>query len=152
MTDYANEAWSRVTHSVSLTPATLKNGKKALIATWEAKAEYYWGFSWYPENYASPYNAYISFATLRLKKSGAITADHNHDFSGGFDSSGRFRHDVVIADLEPGTYELYLGTLNTKKEGGYWQYSKAALTTEEKDSGRYTRIDDFRRSTVTATI
>ncbi|MFE0648733.1 hypothetical protein ACFVZH_09130 [Streptomyces sp. NPDC059534] len=149
--DHSAGGWSRITHRVSLTPATLNNGNKAVIATWEATAEYDWGSGYYPENYDASYKPSISRGTLRLKKKGDTTPSHHKDFRGSFDSDGRFRHDVLIPDLDPGDYELYLST-NTKKEGGYWQNSKAALSEGEKDSSRYTRIADFSRATVTATV
>lgn len=42
--------------------------------------------------------------------------------------------------------------MNTKKDGGYWHASRAALSDGEKDQDRFTRIHDFSRATVTATI
>ncbi|MGW3324813.1 hypothetical protein [Streptomyces virginiae] len=142
--NYADDAWSRVHHRVSLTPVTLKNGKRGVIATWEAMAEYFWGSSWYPESYSHPYKPRISAGTLRFKKAGdRLSTPHNVDFSGDFDSDGRYRHDVIIADLDAGEYELFLGTLNTKKDGGYWHGSRAALSDGEADSDRWTRIHDF---------
>ncbi|MFE2869211.1 hypothetical protein [Embleya sp. NPDC059259] len=151
--NYGDDAWSRVHHRVSLTPVTLNNDRKGVIATWEATAEYFWGFSWYPENYDGVYRPRISAGTLRFKKAGdRLSALRNEEFSGGFDADGRFRHDVVIPDVEAGEYELYLGALNTRKDGGYWLGSKAALSEGEADSERWTRVHDFSPATVTATV
>ncbi|MFE3866302.1 hypothetical protein ACFXPT_38790 [Streptomyces goshikiensis] len=67
-------------------------------------------------------------------------------FSGRFDSECSFRHDAAIPNIEAGEYELYLGTLNTVKTGGYWHGSKAALELPDvsvKDKDCWTRIPDF---------
>ncbi|MGW1997577.1 hypothetical protein [Embleya sp. NPDC001921] len=152
--DHSEGCWSRVTHRLSLTPATLKNGTRAAIATWEARAEYYWGSGYYPENH-SGYTPRIRSGTLRLKKKGDTGARIHKDFSGSFDPDGRYRHDVLVPDLDPGEYELYLGAMNTTKEGGYWYGSRTVVETNDtplKDPGLWTRIDDFSRATVTTTI
>lgn len=151
LTNYGGEGWSRVKHRVSLTPVTLKDGKKGLIATWEAKAEYYWGWAWYPENYSGEYRPRITFGHLWLMK-GRLDSPRWVEFSGDFDSNGYFRHDAVITDLEPGTYELSVSGSKTKKDHGYWHGSRAALSDGEEDQDRFTRIHDFSAATVSATI
>ncbi|MFB6514937.1 hypothetical protein ACFCW4_31140 [Streptomyces virginiae] len=135
--DYGWRAWSRALHRVSLTPATLEDGKKALIATWEAEPEYYWLGSYYPENRGNPYR--VSFSgVLWLKKQGEINFLRHADFSGTVDSTGRFRFDTVFADLKAGTYELSVSS-NTKKTGGYW-YGNQGLEMNDPDKERCTRL------------
>ncbi|WP_432171860.1 hypothetical protein [Streptomyces sp. 1222.5] len=151
LTNYGGEGWSRVTHRLSLTPVTLKNGKKGAIASWEAKAEYYWGWSWYPENYSGEYRPRMRPMYLWLNK-GRLDSPRWVEISGDFDSNGYFRHDEVITDLEPGTYELSVSGSKTIKERGYWHGSRAALSDGEADSDRFTRITYFSAAAVTATI
>ncbi|MEU7579932.1 hypothetical protein AB0B50_20290 [Streptomyces sp. NPDC041068] len=147
--DYGVAAWSRVTHRVSATPATLKNGTKALIATWDATAEYYWGFGYYREDGTSRlYGPSITGGTLWLYKGGKFL--RGIDFSGGrFDSSGRFRTDVLIPDVEPGTYEVTLSSTNSRKNGGYWWNAQNMARTAPKEY--WTEID-LEKSRVTVTI
>ncbi|MFD6372591.1 hypothetical protein ACFWGM_37045, partial [Streptomyces roseolus] len=64
VTDYGRAVWSRLRHDLSLTPVTLKDGKKAVIATWEAVAEYYWGFSWYRDSADGRSTAVVDRGTL----------------------------------------------------------------------------------------
>ncbi|MFE5562899.1 hypothetical protein [Streptomyces sp. NPDC056544] len=139
--DYGSQAWSRVNHHVFLTPATMKDGKQALIGSWQAYAQYYCGFSWYRENYGGNYVPYLDIGTLWLRKEGDDLFLQSADFAGSFDDKGRFRYDHVFTDLKPGTYKLTISGANTKKSGGYWWASKAALTTDEPDQQRYTRVD-----------
>lgn len=154
VSDYGEDAWSRVKHQASLTPVTVKGSDKpAVIATWEATAEYYWGSSWYPENYGNPYSPSISSGTLYLWEGTAGKGKvRTVDFSGSFDACGRFRHDAIITDLKPGTYELWLGGTNTKKTGGYWYASRSAITTDEPDKDRYARIHNFSCAIATITL
>ncbi|MFD4915183.1 hypothetical protein ACFWNR_18435 [Streptomyces virginiae] len=100
-------------------------------------------------HYPAPYDASISFATLRFKKAGDRLAPPRRGFLGPLRLQRPLPPRRADHRPGPGDYELYLGTASTKR---YWQHGKAALSEEEKDSGRYTRIDDFSRSTVTATI
>ncbi|MDI3409450.1 hypothetical protein [Streptomyces cavernicola] len=120
VTDHANGAWSRLRHDISLTPATLKNGKSALIATWDAVAEYYWGFGWYRDKGTRFSTVRVDRGTLWIRKPGALGLHSYADFGGGEFSNGHFRVDVLITDLEPGTYEIELSSSNTQKTGGYW--------------------------------
>ncbi|MFD3558037.1 hypothetical protein ACFWWA_39000 [Streptomyces goshikiensis] len=83
--EYGVDAWSRVGHHVFLTPATIKGGKQALIASWQALAEYRWAGSWYRENYEKPYNAHVE-GTLRLYKKGESLFLKSIDFKGDFPS------------------------------------------------------------------
>ncbi|MFD9454166.1 hypothetical protein ACFWBC_13895 [Streptomyces sp. NPDC059985] len=151
VTDYGLGAWSRLVHHVSVTPATLENGKKALIASWDAEAGYYYGFSYHPETSTSLWKVKINSGTLRLKKQGDVQFLRNADFHGSVDSSGRFRTDLVFDDLEPGTYELYLSS-GTKKTGGWWYGgNNISAGGDNTDKERWTRLDCSRAS-VTLTI
>ncbi|MYS80775.1 hypothetical protein [Embleya scabrispora] len=145
--DLGAEGWSRITHRVLLTPATLKNGRTAAIATWEARAAYYWGFGYYPENYGPPYHASVS-GILRFTRADGSGAGHQVDFSGGFDSDGRFRHDALVPNIDPGDYTLYVSTSNTDKKGGYWHIFRA----DAPDADGWARIDRLSGATVTATV
>ncbi|KIF03383.1 hypothetical protein PL81_24610 [Streptomyces sp. RSD-27] len=120
VTDYGRAAWSRLRHDVSLTPVTLKDGKKAVIATWDAVAEYYWGFSWYRDDVAGRNTVVVDRGTLWIHKEGSVRQKYA-DFQGGSFSSGHFRADVLVTDLEPGTYTFELSASNTHKRGGYWR-------------------------------
>ncbi|MFD9420599.1 hypothetical protein ACFWC9_38845 [Streptomyces goshikiensis] len=133
--EYGIDAWSRVGHHVFLTPATMKGGKQALIASWQALAEYRWAGSWYRENYEKPYNAHVE-GTLRLYKKGDSLFLKSIDFKGDFPKSGNFRFDHIFTDLEPGTYTLKISGARTKKTGGYWYASKGALSEGEPDTNR----------------
>ncbi|MFC8125953.1 hypothetical protein [Streptomyces sp. NPDC057302] len=149
VSDYGTGAWSRVDHRVSATPATLKNGKKALIATLDATAEYYWGF-WYYRESGGTTPARIDGGTLWVKKPGEKNFQRSADFSGGrFDSSGRFHIDVLVPDLEPGTYEVTLSSSNSVKLGGYWWDEH--LFNDRTDSDYWTRIE-LTKSRATVTI
>ncbi|MGW1641557.1 hypothetical protein [Streptomyces lavendulae] len=150
VTDYGVGAWSRVTHRVSYTPVTLNDGTTGIIATWEAKAEYYWGFSWYPENYDKVWRPRMKSGTLWLQKGRGVGSPRAVNFSGGFDSDGHFRHDEIIPDVKPGTYELYVSSSNTEKEQGYWHAHKDMRDTGDHDL--WTRINDMSDANVTVTI
>ncbi|MFB7257943.1 hypothetical protein [Streptomyces nojiriensis] len=150
VTDYGAGAWSRVTHQVSYTPATLNDGTTSIIATWQAKAEYYWGFSWYPENYDKVWRPRMKSGTLWLQKGRGVGSPRAVNFSGNFDSDGHFRHDQVIPDVKPGTYELYVSSSNTEKDHGYWHAHRDMRDTGDHDL--WTRIDDMSDASVTVTI
>ncbi|MEV7418485.1 hypothetical protein [Streptomyces sp. NPDC089919] len=120
VSDYGRGGWSRLRHDVALTPATLKDGKKAVIATWDAVAEYYWGWWWYRDGGTRFSKVWVDRGTLWITKPSDKNFLKYADFSGGHFSNGHFRVDVLITDLEPGTYEIALSSTNTKKTGGYW--------------------------------
>ncbi|GGT03210.1 hypothetical protein [Streptomyces cinerochromogenes] len=115
VTDYGNDAWSRVTHQVSLTPAILKNGNKALIAAWAATAQYYWGSAHYRDGNA-PYGQASIKGTLWLNKEGTSLLLESRDFDQRVDSSGNLHVEVLFPDLEPGTYILTNSSSRTIKE------------------------------------
>ncbi|MEU3910225.1 hypothetical protein [Streptomyces sp. NPDC029721] len=116
----SRKARSRLRHDVSLTPVTLKDGKKAVIATWDAGAECYWGFSWYRDNVDGCNTVVVDRGTLWIHKEGSVRQKYA-DFQGGSFSSGHFRADVLVTDLEPGTYTFELSASNTHKRGRYWR-------------------------------
>lgn len=118
MTDYGAGAWSRVAHAISLAPATLKNGSQALIATWEATAEYSWGYGYYrrhppqqcPTSRAATCGSTATARSCALPTSSA--ASSTPPAASARTSSFPFD--------ETGTYEVILSSSNSRKDGGYW--------------------------------
>ncbi|WP_329274096.1 hypothetical protein [Streptomyces sp. NBC_00691] len=118
-TDYGTAGWCRVRHRVSMTPAVLDNGRKALILRWDANAEYFWGVSWYDERpvFNSPSRAFVTGYTWLNGPDGQIL--DTPGFSGSFNDSGRYFAEHVIHDPAPGTYTFALSG-KTEKTRGYW--------------------------------
>ncbi|MFJ4321302.1 hypothetical protein ACIP46_39480 [Streptomyces lavendulae] len=149
VSDHGRGAWSRLRHDVALTPATLKDGKKAVIATWDAVAEYYWGWWWYRDGGTRFSTVRVNGGTLWIKKPSDKNFLKYADFSGGAFSNGHLRVDVLITDLEPGTYEISLSSANSKKTGGYWWDEH--LFNGRTDREYWTEFD-LSRCTATVTI
>ncbi|QDQ15195.1 hypothetical protein [Streptomyces spectabilis] len=150
VSDYGPGAWSCVTHRILATPATLKNGDKALIATVDMTAEYYWGFWWYRDSGSSYSKPHMSSSTLWIRKPGDKNFARHADFAGGrFDSSGKFRTDVLITGLEPGTYEIGLSSSKSVKIGGYWWIEHHFKVKTDREY--YTQIE-LTKSATTITV
>lgn len=137
-TSYGVTGWSRILHHVAATPATLKDGSRALIASWYATAEYYWLAGYYLDNATGVYQPRIDYGGLWLKKDGDINFLRDVSFRGSMEG-GFFRFDTVFADLEPGTYRLSLSS-ETKKAQGYWYASTGKGVYEDPDTQRWARV------------
>ncbi|MGW5068987.1 hypothetical protein ACWEQJ_23205 [Streptomyces cyaneofuscatus] len=146
VTDYGNGAWSRVSHQVSLTPATLKNGNKALIATWDATAQYYWGAAHYRDG-----KAWIQ-GTLWLNKEGSKLFLQHADFHESCDSKGNLHIEVLFPDLEPGTYILTNSSSKTIKTGGYWAGSNLSYNRDDDDDHNFWSRVECSKGKVTITL
>ncbi|WP_431040420.1 hypothetical protein [Streptomyces sp. P9-1] len=152
VTDYGGgHTWSRVRHYVSLTPATMDDGSKGLIASWDADAEYWWGFSYYPENYGGAYKAFIT-GTLWLNKEGSRNFLKSADFQGSADSAGRLHHSLVFTGLEPGTYILTNSSAKTIKTGGYWAHNDATFNDDDDNDDQFWARVICSKARVTITI
>ncbi|MFD9825537.1 hypothetical protein [Streptomyces violascens] len=142
---------SRLRHQVSATPATLKNGKKVLIISWEAHAEYYWGFSYFSDHSGYP-RAHIGKGTLFLQqRDGRDTA--GREFSAAsVDSSGRYRADIIIDRPAPGTYTLS-NSYGIVKAGGYWADPEPLHPkTDDLDLERWSKLQVNTKSKATITL
>ncbi|MFI5765989.1 hypothetical protein [Streptomyces sp. NPDC051563] len=149
VSDHGRGAWSRLRHDLALTPATLKDGKKAVIATWDAVAEYYWGWWWYRDGGTRFSTVRVDGGTLWIKKPSDKNFLKYADFGGEAFSNGHLRVDVLITDLEPGTYEISLSSSNSKKTGGYWWDEHLFNGRTDRE---YWTAFDLSRCTATVTI
>ncbi|MER5886743.1 hypothetical protein ABT160_23205 [Streptomyces sp. NPDC001941] len=159
VSDEGMGGWSRLRHRTSITPATLTDGRKVLILSWEANAEYYWGFWYYPDH-----NRYImpthlgAGGELWLADSKGAVPDHHAIAMGSHqvDGKGRIRVDAVISRPEPGTYTLYnrYATEKSKPErtGGYYWTTGSHAGHDNDDSHRWCRFHVNARSHATITL
>ncbi|MFJ9642970.1 hypothetical protein [Streptomyces sp. NPDC101206] len=112
--------WSRLWHRTAITPA-LCEGRKVLILSWEAHAEYYWGFWYYNDHGSYKRPVHVGTVELRLRDSrGAAPDGRAFSFNAGIpDDAGRIRFDTVIDRPKAGTYTLSHRP-GIEKTGGYW--------------------------------
>lgn len=111
MTDYGTGAWSVAEHQLTVSSVTFEDGTRGVSARLHVYCSYFWGGC----HYAEKSGAVVGWLKIR-KSDGYI-----HEQRFGADISGG-NCDVTLqwTDLEPGTYEVWVGA-RTRKSGGYWK-------------------------------
>ncbi|MGT2532746.1 hypothetical protein ACU4GG_41065 [Streptomyces nojiriensis] len=146
--------WSRLRHRTSITPG-LHDGKPVLILSWEAKAEYYWGFWYYNDHNGYPRPAHVGTVQLRLRDSNGSAPDGRaFDFTPGIpDGSGSLRFDTVIDRPEPGTYTLAHRPAITQKTGGYYWTTGSHAGHNDDNPDRWCQftVNSTSKATITLT-
>ncbi|MET8755998.1 hypothetical protein ABZW32_38785 [Streptomyces sp. NPDC004667] len=153
LTAYGADDWSRLEHQFTLTPATMKDGSLGLIVTFEAWAQYYWGWRWYRESYGGNYTPHLQ-VDFHLAEEGRLGARVGHAQFSGAEGNGYWRFEKVFTGGKVkagGTYEASLFTSNTEKTGGYWLGTKPDPSNSRYavSDETYTRVSNFHSSRVT---